>query len=87
MAPDELIEFQNGIVGIIADSNTQDLKLAKCIDSLKMSVFTAEIMQNLMMDLLDLAQMDNNTFKMNKTFFSIFDAIEQAFSVLSHLAK
>jgi tyrosyl-tRNA synthetase len=31
-----------------------------------------------MMDLLDLAQMENNTFKLNKDFFSIFDGVPQA---------
>ena len=49
-------------------------------------IYTAELMQNLMMDLLDLAQLENNTFKMNKAFFSIFQAVDQAFQVLSHLA-
>ena len=39
------------------------------------------------MDLLDLAQMEQNTFKLNKDFFSIFDAIEQAFSVVKHIAE
>jgi hypothetical protein len=38
------------------------------------------------MDLLDLAQMENNTFKLNKSFFSVFDAIDKAFNVVSHVA-
>ena len=37
--------------------------------------YTSEMMRNLMMDLLDLAQMEKNTFKLNKDFFSIFDVI------------
>ena len=32
-----------------------------------------------MMDLLDFAQIEKNTFKLNKEFFSIFDVIQQAF--------
>jgi hypothetical protein len=40
-----------------------------------------------MMDLLDLAQMENNTFKLNKGFFSIFDVINQAFSLVGHVAN
>lgn len=39
-----------------------------------------------MADLLDLAQLELNTFKLNKEFFSLFDAIEQVFSVLGHIA-
>jgi hypothetical protein len=39
-----------------------------------------------MMDLLDLAQLENNTFKLNKEFFSMFYVIEKAFSLLSHVA-
>ena len=50
--------------------------LQKCDDQVKMTLFTSEIMRNLLMDLLDLAQMEQNTFKLNKDFFSIFDAIE-----------
>lgn len=38
------------------------------------------------MDLLDLAQMENNTFKLNKCYFSITEVIERAFSVVSHVA-
>ena len=49
-------------------------------------VFTSEIMHNLMMDLLDLAQLEKNTFKLNKGFFSIFDVFDKAFAVVGHLA-
>ena len=36
-----------------------------------MLVSSSELMQNLMLDLLDLAQIENNTFKLNKAFFSL----------------
>ena len=39
-----------------------------------------------MMDLLDLGQIEKCTFKLNKDYFSIFDAIEQAFEVIRHEA-
>jgi signal transduction histidine kinase len=45
------------------------------------------MMRNLMMDLLDLAQMEKNTFKLNKDYFSIFDVIEQAFLLVKHVSK
>ena len=40
-----------------------------------------------MMDLLDLAQMEKNTFKLNKDFFSIFDVISKAFMLLDHVSN
>lgn len=40
-----------------------------------------------MMDLLDLAQIENNTFKLNKAFFSLTGAVEQAFSIVKHAAQ
>jgi signal transduction histidine kinase len=45
------------------------------------------MMRNLMMDLLDLAQMEKNTFKLNKDFFSIFEVIQKAFMLLSHVSN
>ena len=51
-----------------------------------MMLFSSELMRNLMMDLLDLAQMENSTFKLNKDYFSIFDVIKRAFSLVSHVA-
>ena len=61
--------------------------LIKRADSVKMLILNSAIMRNLMMDLLDLAQMENNTFKLNKSFFSVFDAIDKAFNVVSHVAQ
>ena len=44
------------------------------------------LMRNLMMDLLDLAQMEKNTFKLNQAYFSMFEVIEQAFKIVEHHA-
>lgn len=44
-------------------------------------------MRNLMMDLLDLAQMENSTFKLNKSFFNIREVIKKAFCVVGHAAE
>ena len=52
-----------------------------------MMLFSSELMRNLMMDLLDLAQLENSTFNLNKDFFSIFDVINKAFSLVSHVAE
>jgi hypothetical protein len=50
--------------------------LIKTIDSVKMLTFTSGIMRNLMMDLLDLAQLEKNTFSLNQDYFSIFEVID-----------
>ena len=50
-------------------------------------LFSSELMRNLMMDLLDLAQMENSTFNLNKEFFSIFDIINRATSLVGHVAE
>lgn len=57
------------------------------IDTVKMMVFSSEIMRNLMMDLLDLAQMENSSFKLNKEFFSIRNTISKVFGVVGHIAN
>jgi hypothetical protein len=39
-----------------------------------------------MLDLLDLAQVENKTFHINNSNFSLITVIDGAFSVVSHLA-
>jgi hypothetical protein len=39
-----------------------------------------------MMDLLDLAQIECNQFKLNKQFFSLYQAFENAKNVVNHCA-
>lgn len=51
-----------------------------------MMVSNSELMRNLMMDLLDLAQMEKSTFKLNENYFSLHDVIQKAFGVLGHIA-
>lgn len=42
-------------------------------------MYSSEIMHTLMLDLLDLAQMENSTFKLNKKFFSMQETIKNVF--------
>lgn len=49
------------------------------MDFLQMMNFSSEMMHNLMMDLLDFAEIEKNTFKLNKDYFSIEDVIKCAF--------
>lgn len=45
------------------------------------------MMRNLMLDLLDLAQLGKSTFKLNKAYFDITEVIKTAFSVVGHIAQ
>lgn len=40
-----------------------------------------------MLDLLDLAQMEKSTFKLNKEFFSVPDTVKKSFGILQHIAE
>lgn len=44
-------------------------------------------MRILMLDLLDLAQLENKTFKINMCEINLFDVIRQAISVVKHYAN
>jgi signal transduction histidine kinase len=59
----------------INKENSQTKRLQKNLVLVRMLISNSEMMQNLMMDLLDLAQIENNTFKLNKAFFSLTDAV------------
>lgn len=45
-------------------------------------IYNSNLMKNLLMDLLDLAQKENNTFRLNEDYFSITEAIKKACSVV-----
>lgn len=53
---------------------------------MKTLVFTAQMMQTLMLDLLDLAQLENRSLKINNEYFDLEDTIEHAFAILSHIS-
>ncbi len=52
-----------------------------------MLIYNSDIMRNLMMDLLDLAQMENCTFKLNKSYFNITEVIQKSFNIVNHIAN
>lgn len=62
-------------------------KHSKTLDMVRTLTYTSNMMRNLMADLLDLAQMEKNTFKLNKGFFDLFVVIQQAFTVVGHIAS
>jgi len=53
----------------------------------KMMSYNSEMMRNLMMDLLDHAQMENNSFKVNNEYFNLHEIINKAFGVVGHVAS
>jgi len=50
-------------------------------------LFSAEIMQNLLNDLLDFAQIENKCFKLNKEYYNLLTLIEQSFMQLDHISQ
>lgn len=44
--------------------------------------FTTKMMLNLLNDLLDLAQIQKNTFSLYKQYTNIFDTIQKAFDII-----
>ena len=50
-------------------------KFDGCIKSAQMMTYTSNIGKTLMLDLLDLAQVENSTFKLNKENFSLIQVI------------
>lgn len=50
-------------------------------------LYTSQMMRNLMLDLLDLACMENNTLKINNDYFCLQLVIEKAFFIVDHIAN
>lgn len=44
------------------------------------------MMRNLMLDLLDLAQMESKTIRIHNEFFNLFEVIGKAFLLAEHIA-
>ena len=49
---------------------------------LKNSVFSSTMLLNLINDLLDLAKIENSQFKLNWTYFDLFDVVEKSVETL-----
>lgn len=54
---------------------------------LKSCLGQTNIMKSLLMDLLDLAQLENNQFSLNKEYFNLYEALDLAKETVSHLAE
>jgi signal transduction histidine kinase len=74
-------------VGDVCKLTAESLKAAnKQIEAVEMLTYTSNVSKNLMMDLLDLAQLDNNSFKINNQDYSLPEVIDEAFKVVGHIA-
>ncbi len=51
----------------------------------KKMMFTSQMMQTLMLDLLDLAQMESCSLKINNDYFNLIEIIDQSFLMLCHV--
>jgi len=61
-------------------------KAKKVSKDLKRMIFSSYMMRNLMQDLLDLAQLENSTFRINNQFFDLTQVITKAFSIVRHFS-
>lgn len=57
------------------------------IKSYEMAKFSGEMMRSLMFDLLDLAQVERGTFRVNNEYFDLTQVLKNAFDVLQHQAS
>lgn len=44
------------------------------------------MMRTLMLDLLDLAQLESRSLRINNEYFNLHDIVEQSFMILSHIS-
>ena len=51
-------------------------RLKKIENELKKIMFTSQMMQTLMLDLLDLAQMESHSLKINNDYFNLNEIID-----------
>jgi CheY-like chemotaxis protein len=59
----------------------------KAEDELRKTMYTSQLMRILMLDLLDLAQLENQTFKINFCDINLFEVVSQAFAIVQHYAS
>lgn len=59
-----------------------DVKRLEIETLLKNSVFSSTMLLNLINDLLDLAKIESSSFKLNWTFFDLFEVVEKAAETL-----
>jgi signal transduction histidine kinase len=52
-----------------------------------MTMQNTQLMRILMLDLLDLAQLENQTFKINLCEIDLFDVVRQAIVIVKHYAS
>jgi signal transduction histidine kinase len=52
-----------------------------------MTMQNTQLMRILMLDLLDLAQLENQTFKINLCEIDLFDVVRQAIVIVNHYAS
>ena len=83
----ETLNLLQKVKEVRQSSNASHMKLAKVINTVKSIKHQGTMMRLLLSDLLDLGKMENQTFKLNKDFFCFFDAIQQAFSMVNHVAQ
>jgi len=61
--------------------------IAKNLESVKVLLFTSEILNNLMNDLMDFTQIEKNYFRLNKEYYNLLTLIEKSLMQLDHISS
>ena len=56
-------------------------------DTLQNQIFSINMTENLINDLLDLAKFENNTFELSQDYFSLSHTVCHTFKMIQHLAS
>lgn len=75
-----LLEHANSITDFYASTN-QSIKevLKQTEDKIQIQIFSQQMMENLINDLLDLAKIQKNQFHINKEYFNLAQIMESSF--------
>lgn len=73
-----MIDFNESNHSIITKTIDQAKKM------IQLQLFSSSMNENLINDLMDMAKLENNKFKIHKEYFNLVEIIEQSFSVVFH---
>lgn len=83
-APSEIVDSKlEHLAGIIEE--TREI-ISRAEKNIKFTLNTSEMMRNLLLDLLDLAQFERGSFTINNEYFDLMQVIKKAFKTLEPLA-
>ena len=84
LASSELQQYFDNLREEIFQSRLTLLKVESNINQMS---FTSQMMHHLMLDLLNLAQFESGTFRINNGYFNLINLIQNSFKMLEHFSS